>query len=54
MITLECILYLLAYVLKKLLKYGKIQMMIQMYLEIKVVKTRNKWEFWKSRIKQPK
>ena len=45
MITLECILYLLAYVLKKLLKYGKIQMMIQMYLEIKVVKTRNKWEF---------
>ena len=27
MITLECILHLLAYVLKKLLKYGKIQMM---------------------------
>ena len=42
--TLECILYLLAYLLKKLLKNGKIQMMGGILIEIKVVKTRNKWE----------
>ena len=45
MITLECILYLLAYAcVKEITKIWK-NPNDGWYLEIKVVKTRNKWEF---------